>query len=296
MLFSALLASALVFTEADAQHAYAVATNLVSVATPRAAGTCGAAHAARVLGDAASRAGFDLSVDLFTDETRTGARVFRNLLYFHKGGAATEPALVFVSHYDTKPNVDCPGANDGASTSGLLIALAASVIRANYSHNVIFLWTDGEECAVSYGPHDGLHGSRHAARVFAREKRALAGVYVLDMLGDANLVVSLPLNGDARMRCAALRLAAEKVPELKMQVVDWACLDDHVPFLEAGYPALNLIDFQYGSAPHANDWWHTAADTCDKISPRSLQRVGAWAVACLNAREATKGADGTKAN
>ena len=51
-------------------------------------------------------------------------------------------------------------------------------------------------------------------------------------------------------------------------------LDDHVPFLRAGIPAVDLIDFEFGSAPGLNDYWHTEKDTLDKISPHSLEVVG----------------------
>jgi glutaminyl-peptide cyclotransferase len=51
-------------------------------------------------------------------------------------------------------------------------------------------------------------------------------------------------------------------------------LDDHVPFLQAGIPAVDLIDFEFGSAPGLNDYWHTEKDTLDKISPHSLEVVG----------------------
>ena len=43
--------------------------------------------------------------------------------------------------------------------------------------------------------------------------------------------------------------------------------DDHVPYLRAGVPAVDLIDFDYPA-------WHTAADTLDKVSSRSLKIVG----------------------
>ncbi len=55
-------------------------------------------------------------------------------------------------------------------------------------------------------------------------------------------------------------------------------MDDHVPFLERGIPAVDLIDFTYGSLPGANDYWHTPADRMDKLSPGSLEVVGRWAI------------------
>jgi len=60
----------------------------------------------------------------------------------------------------------------------------------------------------------------------------------------------------------------------KFALVPGQILDDHQPFLDAGMPAVDLIDFQYGSAPGLNDYWHTAADTLDKLSAESLQTIG----------------------
>jgi Zn-dependent M28 family amino/carboxypeptidase len=59
-------------------------------------------------------------------------------------------------------------------------------------------------------------------------------------------------------------------------------LDDHVPFLKAGMPVVDLIDFEYGSAPEKNDYWHTPEDTMDKLSPESLQIVGRVVLRMIN--------------
>jgi len=50
--------------------------------------------------------------------------------------------------------------------------------------------------------------------------------------------------------------------------------DDHMPFLRAGIPAVDVIDFEYGDGREDNRYWHTADDTLDKISPQSLKIVG----------------------
>ena len=50
--------------------------------------------------------------------------------------------------------------------------------------------------------------------------------------------------------------------------------DDHMPFVEAGVPSLDIIDLDYPA-------WHTAADTLDQVSPRSLQIVGDVVLAAL---------------
>ena len=71
-------------------------------------------------------------------------------------------------------------------------------------------------------------------------------------------------------------MAADGGPTLNPVTIEilTAVLDDHVPFLEAGMPAIDLIDFKYGSRPELNDYWHTDADTLDKLSADSLQTVG----------------------
>jgi Zn-dependent M28 family amino/carboxypeptidase len=52
-------------------------------------------------------------------------------------------------------------------------------------------------------------------------------------------------------------------------------LDDHIPFLEAGIPAADLIDFDY-------PYWHTVEDTPDKVSAQSLKAVGETLLAWVN--------------
>jgi Zn-dependent M28 family amino/carboxypeptidase len=63
---------------------------------------------------------------------------------------------------------------------------------------------------------------------------------------------------------------------------DHAILDDHQPFLDRGIPAIVLIDFQYGSAPGLNDYWHTSQDTLDKLSADSFEVVGQVVLRVLN--------------
>ena len=51
-------------------------------------------------------------------------------------------------------------------------------------------------------------------------------------------------------------------------------LDDHTPFLDAGIPAVDIIDFDY-------PFWHTTEDTEDKVSPVSLEIVGRTIIAWI---------------
>ena len=271
---SALLAASLVFTPADAGLACTTAVQLVERHTPRDPGTARSALAANFLLDAASAAGADVRRDVFFAKTPKGERRFTNLVASFEANPG-KPWVVVVSHYDTKPGVDCPGANDGASTSGLLVAFAG-LLRSHRpaSGNVMLVWTDGEECMNAYVEGDGLWGSRHAAKSLKERGVDVRAVICVDMLGDRDLHISIPRNSSPALAKIALLAAKRAGIEDKVSRTDFLVKDDHVPFLEAGFKAVDLIDFEYGSAPGLNDFWHTEKDTPDRISEKSLLVAG----------------------
>lgn len=274
-----LLLAALLWTTNDAARALAVAEDFVRDCTPREAGTIRGHLAASWLLDVASAAGANVKRDIFRAETPEGTRRFTNL-YATFASNPTNRYAVFVSHYDTKGG--CPGANDGASTSALLVALADALARTPRGErgNVILMWLDGEEClGAAYAPDDGLQGSRRAARFLKENKVPVQAVVCLDMLGDRDLKITIPANGTATLAQIA-RHAARRVGDGDLvERADFRLTDDHVPFLEAGYSAIDLIDFSYG--PN-HSFWHTAEDTCDKLSVESLFRSGRLACEILN--------------
>ena len=273
-MFSALLSASLVFSQADANLAFKTATGLVENHTPRDSGTTRSMLAANYLLDAASAAGADVRRDMFVAKTPKGERRFTNLVASFKRNPDA-PWVVLVSHYDTKTGVDCPGANDGASTSGLLVALAGVLYNhRTQNDNVMLIWTDGEECMNAYVEDDGLWGSRHAAKSLKGSGVKVKAVICLDMLGDKDLHVSIPKNSSPALSKIALAAAKKAGVADKVSRVDLLVKDDHVPFLEAGFKSIDLIDFEYGSAPGLNDYWHTAKDTVDKISEESLFTAG----------------------
>ena len=273
-MFSALLAASLVFSQADANLAFKTATGLVEKHTPRDSGTTRSMLASNFLLDAASAAGADVRRDMFIAKTPKGERRFTNLVASFKRNPDA-PWVVLVSHYDTKTGVDCPGANDGASTSGLLVALAGILCTHRAQNdNVMLIWTDGEECMNAYVEDDGLWGSRHAAKSLKESGVKVKAVICLDMLGDKDLHVSIPKNSSPALSKIALAAAKKAGVADKVSRIDLLVKDDHVPFLEAGFKSIDLIDFEYGSAPGLNDYWHTAKDTVDKISEESLFTAG----------------------
>jgi Zn-dependent M28 family amino/carboxypeptidase len=276
------------FRPSDAREAFAAAGEFVRECTPRDAGTIRGRLAANWLMDRASRTGADAFVDSFRAETPDGTRAFANVMVEFKGTKENAPWVVLISHFDTAPNIGqgFEGANDGASTSALLVALVGAVRRAGaQGDNIAFLWTDAEECRATYSDNDGLQGAKHAVEDFKRKRRAVKAAIGLDMLGDRDLHIRMPANGTVQLQNAVFEAAKRAGLEGLVSLGRDTVKDDFAVFLEAGCPAVNLIDFSFGSAPGRNDYWHTPQDTMDKISEESLLKSGMLVAELLNMLE-----------
>jgi len=176
-----------------------------------------------------------------------------------------EPGYIVVgAHYDTKDIDGFVGANDGASGTAVVTELARAVRRPR--HTIHFILFDGEESPRGSEDlrRDGLRGSRVAAPRF-RFARAMV---LLDFVGDKRL--SIPREGSSvpglwkRLRAAARRVGAERsFPDDNQQTI----LDDHLPFLEEGVPAIDLIDWDF-------DCFHRTCDDLSAVSERSLDVTG----------------------
>ena len=249
---------------------------------PRDSGTEGAARAAAHLAARFTELGLEVEVDTFEDETPMGPTVFRNVIARIPGGGRDGGEIVLGSHYDTKRGIgpNFVGANDSGSSTGLLLELARVCRQAaepsDLQADLVFVAFDGEESMVRYGPRDGFHGSRRYVRRLgdAGRTEAVRAMILADMVGDRDLRVTIPRNSTPWLRTLALEAAAEQGVRHLFGLYPGDIADDHVAFLQAGIPAVNLIDFAYGSAPGRNDYWHTEEDTLDKLSADSLEAVG----------------------
>ncbi len=271
-MLGAVLAAALVWTAQDATNAYRRAADFVTNCTPREAGTIRGRLAANWILDQVSMQGTDIRLDKFQAKTPKGKREFANLMCgFCRNGAA--PWVVLVSHFDSKDA--CPGANDGASTTGILMTLAEKFTNEPPPGNVMLAWLDGEESMISYSENDGFWGSKYLAAQIKEQGLNVRAVICLDMLGDKDLNIMIPGNVDARLaKMAKIAARRAKLPAGLIEQIQDHVKDDHVAFLDAGIPAIDLIDFDYGSARGRNDYWHTAADTMDKLSVDSFLTSG----------------------
>jgi glutaminyl-peptide cyclotransferase len=186
---------------------------------------------------------------------------------------------VLACHYDTKSGIGTNfcGANDSASGVGLALDLARGLFATRpHAATIVVAFLDGEECVREYDAADGLHGSRRMARRLAGDGRSrlVTGVFVLDMVGDRDLTVTIPPNSTPSLVAAIFEAAHAENARSAFSLHRTPILDDHVPFISAGMPAADVIDFNYGSRPGANDYWHTPQDTVDKLDARSLETVG----------------------
>ena len=274
----------LVFKPENGVQALSNVTAFVQACTPREAMTPGAERAAQWLKTKLIANGLtNATLQTFTDKTPLGEKAFHNVVASIPG--RSRKTILLLSHFDTKSGISpaFQGANDGASSTGLLLELARIIAASGTPrHTLHFAFLDGEECKIDFDSHDGLHGSRHLAQKLRQEKREVVAVILMDMIGDRNLHIQLPHNGTGALRACALRAADATGDRAHIGLFDGPILDDHQPFLDAGFPAVDLIDFQYGDTPGENNFWHTPGDTLDKLSAESLSITGRIVLEMIN--------------
>jgi glutaminyl-peptide cyclotransferase len=176
-----------------------------------------------------------------------------------------EPGYVVVgAHYDTKDIPGFVGANDGASGTAVVTQLARTIRRPR--HTIHFVLFDGEESPRGSDDfyEDGLRGSKVAARRY----RGARAMVLLDFVGERGLRIPREGHSDEelweRLRRAAREVGAGRTFPSSTQ---GSIQDDHLPFLEEGVPAIDLIDFTFPC-------FHRRCDDLSVVSERSLDAVG----------------------
>ena len=178
-----------------------------------------------------------------------------------------EPGYIVVgAHYDTKDIDGFVGANDGASGTAVVTELARTVERPR--HTIHFVLFDGEESPRGVDDaqfaEEGLRGSKVAAPRF-RQARAMV---LLDFVGDRRL--GIPREGLSNLRLwSRLRAAARRAGTIRAfpDESQGRIQDDHLPFLQAGVPSIDLIDFDFRC-------WHRLCDDLGAVSERSVDVSG----------------------
>ena len=245
--------------------------------------------------DALKRAGVAAERDTWTD--RRELITFSNIIATIPGRRPER--MILACHHDTKCTTGHPddahnfhfvGANDGASGVGLLLALAPLLAERDNEATVQLVFFDGEESLdFDWNVDRALFGSKRFVRRHVTAQRAgaaapIAAVILLDMVGRADLHIQEELYSSPQLRRICWSAAVATGHEANFFRVAEAATDDHVPFLEAGIPAVDLIDLK------ENPYWHTARDTLDVMAAASIQTTADVVLTMLPAIES--GLDG----
>jgi glutaminyl-peptide cyclotransferase len=212
-----------------------------------------------------------LEEDTFTANTPIGPVNMRNFIVRFPG--KKDGVIVLASHYETNfplRNINFVGANDGAATTGLLMAIADDLRGKKLEgYSVWLVLFDGEEAIQKWSASDSTYGSRHLAAKWGRDGTLgkIKAFILADMIGDKNLDIQHETRSTdwlvALVRQAAKKFGYERYFFQNEEPVE----DDHLPFVERNVPSIDIIDLDYG--PN-NSYHHTAQDTLDKISAHSL--------------------------
>jgi Zn-dependent M28 family amino/carboxypeptidase len=218
-----------------------------------------------------------LEEDAFTANTSIGPVPMRNFIVRFPG--KKNGVIVLATHYETNywlKGINFVGANDGAATTGLLMAIGDQ-LRAQTvggkkldGYSVWLLFDDGEESFQStWSISDATFGTRHLAAKWAGDGTlARVKAFILaDMIGDKDLDILRESRSTdwlvSLMRQAAHKFGYDRYFFQKEEAVE----DDHLAFVDRGVPSIDVIDLNYG--PN-NSYHHSVQDTLDKISARSL--------------------------
>jgi glutaminyl-peptide cyclotransferase len=253
---------------------------------PRPAGSDGIRKTRDYITKKLQEAGLTPVQQAFEAQTPIGPIKMVNISATLPGQTQGRGRIVIGGHYDTKLIRDFPfvGASDGASSAAFLLEMARALKGRQNPLPIELLFLDGEEAVVDWNlpnAKDHTYGSRYYVEQLkkAGTVKDVRAFILVDMIGDKSLDIhregnSTPWLTDA-IWAAAKRL---KRPEFHDDV--FPVEDDHLEFLEAGIPSVDLIDLQ--NYPP----WHTEADTLDKVAASSLQAVGDVLLAALPAIEA----------
>ena len=219
--------------------------------------------------------GGEISEDSFTGQTPMGPLPMVNIILKFPGTSGK--SIVVTGHYDTKriPMVHFVGANDAGSSTGFLIEFAHCVAAMKHSDDIYIVFFDGEEAVRrEWGGTDNCYGSRHLVSKWLADGTLprVKALINIDMIGDKDLDLSNDENSSESLRSTVWQIA-DKLGYTKYfrRERGGGIDDDHKPFVDSGVNAIDIIDLDYG--PNGS-YWHTAADTMDKLSAHSFQVVG----------------------
>jgi hypothetical protein len=253
----------------DGSKAYDYLRNIVAFG-PRPPGSAALEQTRQYIRTELKALGIDTVEQAFDADTPLGRFHMVNLIARIPG--ASPERIIFAGHYDTKlfREFRFVGANDAGSSTAFLLEWARVLKSRPNAFTSELLFLDGEESLrPEWADPDNRYGSRHYVRAAQQDGslKQVRAMILVDMIGDRDLRIKRESESTTWLQDlvwgAAKRLKQGGIFVDEEMPIE----DDHYPFLRAGVPAVDLIDLDYGP-------WHTAGDTLDKVSVRSIQVVG----------------------
>ncbi|HKQ57677.1 MAG TPA: M28 family peptidase [Candidatus Eisenbacteria bacterium] len=260
-------------------------------AGPRIPGTPGHATVRDWIAAELARLGGRVERQSFTDSLRGAPMPLVNLIgSFGPAPGGGSPGggrrIVLCAHYDTRPWCDqdpdsarradpLPGANDAGSGVAVLLEVAELMAKTAPAVTVDLVFFDGEDQGRSDHPEEFSRGAMGYARRLPDPKPTAA--FLFDMVGGRDMEIHPEVrSSEEAANLVALVLEGARAVRARAFKEDprHRVTDDHVPLLDAGIPAVDIIDFDYPA-------WHTHRDLPDQVSAASLaeaSRVAAWIV------------------
>jgi glutaminyl-peptide cyclotransferase len=243
---------------------------------PRVAGTPANARTREYIISTLAASGIKAVEQPFEARTPIGPVKMANVIATLPGDRPER--IILASHFDTKlfEEFRFVGASDGASSTAALLELARVLESRSRPYTLEFLFFDGEEAFVEWTATDSTYGSRHYVQE-ARTSGTLASIkalILLDMIGDKDLNIRREENSTPWLTDIIWNVAHRLGYQRHFLNESTPVEDDHLPFLQAGVPAVDIIDLDYVA-------WHTADDTLDNVSAESVKIVGDVVLAAL---------------
>jgi Zn-dependent M28 family amino/carboxypeptidase len=271
----------------DGARAFEDLKRMVAIG-PRPAGSPGIEKTRDYIRKQLAAAGWTVAEQAFDARTPLGSVRMVNLRATRPGPATTaaagagasQPRIVIGGHYDTKlvKEFRFVGASDAGSSAAFLLELARALKSRTNALPIELLFLDGEEAVIDWNlpnAQDHTYGSRYYVEQLQKTGTVtdVRAFILVDMIGDKDLGIRREQNSTPWLK-DAIWSTARRLGRTEFLDEETPIEDDHIEFLAAGIPSVDIIDLDYAA-------WHTAADTLDAVSARSLQVVGDVLLAAL---------------
>jgi hypothetical protein len=256
----------------DGAKAYDQVAKIVSFG-PRPPGSEGIHHVQDYIHGQLQSFGCTVDEDDFHASTPTGSIAMKNIIA--KTPGTGQGIILLLTHYDSLGSVpNFVGAEDSASSTGVMLEMARLLCGKKQANAVWIAFLDGEEAIIDWDKdNDHTYGSRElsASLAVSGDLKRVKAAILADMIGQYGLEIPRESNSTRWLVDLIWKTAAHLGYQNIFVSREAGYSDDHEPFLARGVPTVDLIDYDGYQQPK---YWHTAEDTLDKVSPRSIAIVG----------------------